>query len=49
MSEAKPTIMTAVPRFYQNFLVKLILILINKQVLKKNLINKTIELGKKKH
>ena len=47
MSEAKPTIMTAVPRFYQNLFSK-ININFNKQTgLKKNLINKTIELGKK--
>ena len=47
MSEAKPTIMTAVPRFYQNLFSK-ININFNKQTgFKKNLINKTIELGKK--
>ncbi len=47
MSEAKPTIMTAVPRFYQNLFSK-ININFNKQTgFKRNLINKTIELGKK--
>jgi len=47
MSEAKPTIMTAVPRFYQNLFSK-ININFNKQTgFKKNLIDKTIELGKK--
>ncbi len=47
MSEAKPTIMTAVPRFYQNLFSK-ININFNKQTgFKKSLINKTIELGKK--
>jgi len=47
MSDAKPTIMTAVPRFYQNLFSK-ININFNKQTgFKKNLINKTIELGKK--
>ena len=47
MSEAKPTIMTAVPRFYQNLYNK-INNNFNKQTgLKKNLIDKTIHLGKK--
>jgi len=47
MSEAKPTIMTAVPRFYQNLFNK-ININFNKQSgFKKTLINKTIDLGKK--
>ena len=48
MSEAKPTIMTAVPRFYQNLFNK-IQINFNKQKgLKKRLIDLTIELGTKK-
>ncbi len=47
MSEAKPTIMTAVPRFYQNLFSK-ININLNKQTgFKRKLIDKTIELGKK--
>ena len=47
MGEAKPTIMTAVPRFYQNLFTK-ININLNKQTgLKKFLILKTIQLGKK--
>ncbi|MDC1096317.1 long-chain fatty acid--CoA ligase [Pelagibacteraceae bacterium] len=47
MGEAKPTIMTAVPRFYQNLFTK-ININFNKQTgLKKFLIFKTIQLGKK--
>ena len=47
MSEAKQTIMTAVPRFYQNLFNK-ININFNKQSgFKKTLINKTIDLGKK--
>ena len=47
MSEAKPTIMTAVPRFYQNLFNK-IKINFNKQTgFKKSLIDKTIKLGKK--
>ena len=48
MSEAKPTIMTAVPRFYQNLFNK-IQINFNKQKgLKKRLIDLTVELGIKK-
>ena len=47
MSEAKPTIMTAVPRFYQNLFSK-ININLNKQTgFKRKLIDKTVELGKK--
>ena len=47
MSLAKPTIMTAVPRFYQNLFNK-INVNFNKQSgLKKVLINKTLDLGKK--
>jgi len=47
MGVAKPTIMTAVPRFYQNLFTK-ININFDKQIgLKKKLINRTLELGKK--
>jgi len=47
MGVARPTIMTAVPRFYQNLFSK-ININFNKQTgLKKRLINKTLELGRK--
>ena len=47
MSIAKPTIMTAVPRFYQNLFNK-INSNFNKQLgFKKKLINKTLNLGKK--
>ena len=48
MEVAKPTIMTAVPRFYQNLFTK-INVNFKKQVgIKKKLISKTLELGKKK-
>ena len=47
MNDAKPTIMTAVPRFYQNLFTK-ISINFQKQVgIKKKLIDQTIKLGKK--
>ncbi len=47
MGVAKPTIMTAVPRFYQNLFTK-INMNFDKQIgLKKKLINRTLELGKK--
>jgi len=47
MGAAKPTIMTAVPRFYQNLFTK-INMNFDKQIgLKKKLINRTLELGKK--
>ncbi len=47
MSVAKPTIMTAVPRFYQNLFTK-INMNFDKQIgLKKKLINRTLKLGKK--
>ena len=47
MSDARPTIMTAVPRFYQNLFNK-INMNFNKQTgLKKILINNTLRLGKK--
>ncbi len=47
MSIAKPTIMTAVPRFYQNLYSKISVNLNKQSGLKKALINKTIKLGKK--
>ena len=47
MSIAKPTIMTAVPRFYQNLYNKISLNFNKQSGFKKLLINKTIELGKK--
>ena len=47
MSIAKPTIMTAVPRFYQNLYNKISANLNKQSGLKKVLINKTIKLGKK--
>ena len=47
MDNAKPTIMTAVPRFYQNLYTK-ININFSKQIgFKKKIINLTINLGKK--
>jgi len=48
MSIAKPTIMTAVPRFYQNLFTKINMNFEKQKGLKKLLINKTLELGKKK-
>ncbi len=48
MNIAKPTIMTAVPRFYQNLFNKINLNFKIQKGLKKILINKTIELGIKK-
>ena len=47
MSIAKPTIMTAVPRFYQNLFTKINMNFEKQNGLKKLLINKTLELGKK--
>ncbi len=47
MSIAKPTIMTAVPRFYQNLYNKISANLNKQSGLKKVLINKTSKLGKK--
>ena len=47
MSEVKPTIMTAVPRFYQNLYNKLSTNLNKQKGIKKKLINQTIFLGKK--
>ena len=48
MSIAKPTIMTAVPRFYQNLYNKISVNLNKQSGLKKALIDKTIKLGKKR-
>jgi long-chain acyl-CoA synthetase len=47
MSIAKPTIMTAVPRFYQNLFTKINMNFEKKKGLKKKLINNTLKLGKK--
>ena len=47
MSIAKPTIMTAVPRFYQNLFTKINMNFEKQKGLKKLLINKTLEIGKK--
>ena len=47
MGVAKPTIMTAVPRFYQNLFTKININFKKQKGLKKLLINKTLELGKK--
>ena len=47
MGVAKPTIMTAVPRFYQNLFTKININFEKQKGLKKKLINKTLELGKK--
>ena len=48
MSEAKPTIMTAVPRFYQNLFNKINVNFSKQKGFKKKLINLTIEIGTKK-
>ena len=48
ISEAKPTIMTAVPRFYQNLYNKININLKKQTGLKAKLIQATIRLGKKK-
>jgi long-chain acyl-CoA synthetase len=47
MGIAKPTIMTAVPRFYQNLFTKINMNFEKQKGLKKLLIDKTLELGKK--
>ncbi len=47
MTIAKPTIMTAVPRFYQNLYNKISINFAKQKGLKKKLINQTILLGKK--
>ena len=48
MSDAKPTIMTAVPRFYQNLYSKISMNFSKQNGLKKKLISSTISLGTKK-
>ena len=48
ISEAKPTIMTAVPRFYQNLYNKININLKKQTGFKAKLINETLRLGKKK-
>jgi len=47
MGDAKPTIMTAVPRFYQNLFTKININFEKQNIFKKKLIDKTLELGKK--
>jgi len=47
MVDAKPTIMTAVPRFYQNLFIKININFQKQLGLKKKLINQTLILGKK--
>ena len=47
MSVAKPTIMTAVPRFYQNLFSKINMNFEKQSGLKRKLINQTLKLGKK--
>jgi long-chain acyl-CoA synthetase len=47
MTIARPTIMTAVPRFYQNLFTKISINFERQKGLKKLLINKTLTLGKK--
>jgi len=47
MGVAKPTIMTAVPRFYQNLFTKINMNFEKQTGLKKKLINQTLNLGKK--
>ena len=48
MSDAKPTIMTAVPRFYQNLYSKISINFSKQKGFKKKLISSTISLGTKK-
>ena len=48
MVVSKPTIMTAVPRFYQNLFTKINMNFEKQKGLKKKLINQTVKLGKKK-
>ncbi len=47
MAIAKPTIMTAVPRFYQNLFTKINMNFEKQSGLKRKLINQTLDLGKK--
>ena len=44
---AKPTIMTAVPRFYQNLYTKIKMNFEKQSGIKRKLINQTLSLGKK--
>ena len=46
MGVAKPTIMTAVPRFYQNLFTKINMNFEKQKGLKRKLINQTLNLGK---
>ena len=48
MNDSRPTIMTAVPRFYQNLYIKINMNLKKQSFLKKIIINQTLNLGKKK-
>jgi long-chain acyl-CoA synthetase len=48
MTLAKPTIMTAVPRFYQNLFTKINMNFEKQKGIKKKIINITLNLGKKK-
>ena len=47
MGQAKPTIMTAVPRFYQNLFIKINMNFEKQKGLKRKIINDTLKLGKK--
>jgi len=47
MEQVKPTIMTAVPRFYQNLFTKIKMNFEKESGLKRKLINQTLNLGKK--
>jgi long-chain acyl-CoA synthetase len=47
MGIAKPTIMTAVPRFYQNLFIKINMNFEKQKGIKKQLINQTLNIGKK--
>ena len=47
MNDAKPTIMTAVPRFYQNLFTKINMNFKKQKGIKKKLINNAVRLGKK--
>jgi long-chain acyl-CoA synthetase len=47
MEHAKPTIMTAVPRFYQNLFMKINMNFEKQKGIKKKIINVTLNLGKK--
>ena len=47
MGQAKPTIMTAVPRFYQNLFTKININFQKQSGLKRKLINQTLTIGKK--